>query len=160
MPPGVYARKPRPAAPRFWSKVDKSGGPDACWPWLAGKNDEGYGTFYLDGRTHRAHRVAYRWANGPVPDGFVLDHLCRMPSCVNPAHLFEGTQAENLRDRDQKGRNVRGERVASAVLTPADVHEIRASRGESQSSLARRFGVVHSTIHKVLHDKTWKDINP
>ena len=72
---------------RFWQKVDRSGGPDACWPWLGGKCSDGYGTFWVGGKTVGAHRVAYTLLVGPVPDGLTLDHLCRARGCVNPAHL-------------------------------------------------------------------------
>ncbi len=78
---------------RFWSKVDKRG-PDECWPWLGAKSKpnngapSGYGTF----RSNRAHRVSYTLIKGEIPQGLVLDHLCRNPECVNPAHLEAVTQ--------------------------------------------------------------------
>jgi hypothetical protein len=84
---------------RFWVKVDRSGGPDACWVWTATLTHNGYGRFYLD-RNRSAHVVSYTWAVGPIPDGLELDHLCHTndPSCalgnncphrrcVNPKHL-------------------------------------------------------------------------
>lgn len=86
---------------RFWAKVDKDG-PNGCWLWtgaIAGFSEytEGYGYFRKDGRSQRAHRVAFEYANGPVPVGAVLDHLCRVPLCVNPVHLEAVTQRENMR---------------------------------------------------------------
>lgn len=80
-------------ADRFWSKVDTSGD---CWPWLGSKNPLGYGKFWLDGSLRKAHRVAYEWCVGPIPDGLHIDHLCRNPSCVNPAHLEAVTHRENV----------------------------------------------------------------
>jgi hypothetical protein len=82
----------------FWRLVDKSGD---CWVWLGSKDRNGYGHSSLrDEQNHRygimAHRKAYVLLVGPVPDGLVLDHLCRNPSCVNPAHLEPVTQRENL----------------------------------------------------------------
>lgn len=81
-------------AERFWSKVDKRG-PDECWNWTASKQ-KGYGQFMLGGRPRRAHRVAYELLVGPIPEGLTLDHLCRNPSCVNPAHLEPVTLSENV----------------------------------------------------------------
>lgn len=83
---------------RFWSKVDRSAGPDACWLWLGAKHPAGYGQAW-DPSSHRrrgAHRMAYEGVIGPIPEGLELDHLCRVPACVNPGHLEPVTHAENM----------------------------------------------------------------
>ena len=86
---------------RFWSKVDRRS-TDECWPWLASQNGMGYGQFRVgslrDGsrRLVLAHRTAYELLVGPIPEGLTLDHLCRNPQCVNPAHLEHVTNAENI----------------------------------------------------------------
>lgn len=69
--------------------------PGACWVWLGARKQGGYGRFHLDGATRQAHRAAYQLFNGPVPSGLVVDHECRNPTCVNPAHLRAVTQREN-----------------------------------------------------------------
>jgi HNH endonuclease len=73
---------------------------DGCWLWTRSVNDEGYGQFYMPtgtrrSKVHRAHRFVYELINGPIPDGLHLDHLCRVPRCVNPAHLEPVTAREN-----------------------------------------------------------------
>lgn len=89
MPPA-----PRPIADRFWPKVEKT---DACWLWKGAKTPFGHGRFNVDRRARPAHRVAYELVVGPIPAGLEIDHLCRTPSCVNPAHLEPVTSAENTR---------------------------------------------------------------
>lgn len=88
-------------AERFWSKVDTSAGPDACWIWLAGKTEGGYGVFKSDGRCVCAHRWAYESAHGAIPEGFEVDHVkargCTRRDCVNPAHLEAVTKEEHAR---------------------------------------------------------------
>jgi hypothetical protein len=80
----------------FWARVDQSGGPDACWPWLGYVHRAGYGMVHRPPENY-AHRAAYRYTVGPVPEGLTLDHLCRNLICCNPAHLEPVTQGENNR---------------------------------------------------------------
>lgn len=103
---GPYPNERRPVAERFWEKVDKTG---SCWIWTAQLNRHrgGYGMFW-DEKPVWAHRWAYEALVGPIPDGLVLDHLCRTPACVNPTHLEPVTIEENVRrgelGRDELGR--------------------------------------------------------
>jgi hypothetical protein len=96
---------------RFNRRVDRSGGPDACWPWLGRIEPKGYGTMAVGGRQRLAHRCAMALAIGEVPRGKLVLHACDNPPCVNPAHLRLGTQLDNMRDMVQRGRKVRGEKV-------------------------------------------------
>jgi hypothetical protein len=98
---------------RFWSKVDKT---DSCWIWVACKYKDGYGRFRLNGRCHRAHRVAYELLVGPIPPGLVLDHLCRNRACVNPSHLDPVTHQTNI---------ARGHAPMLSRLRARDVTECR-----------------------------------
>src|SRR6266568_8464909 len=82
-------------AAKFWAKVDRSGGADACWLWIAGMDNHGYGTFDIGQQKRRGHQIAWQLLRGPVPDGLELDHLCRVPLCVNPNHLEPVTHREN-----------------------------------------------------------------
>ena len=81
---------------RFWEKVDKTG---SCWRWTAAQNGVGYGRFGIGVRFKNlyAHRLAYLWAKGPIPEGLELDHLCRNRACVNPDHLEAVTRKINIR---------------------------------------------------------------
>ena len=108
----------RPRAPlegRFWAKVDKTG---ACWLWTAGTNDGGYGRFRdtAAGRTMGAHRKAYELSSGEaIPSGVMVLHRCDNPPCVNPGHLFLGSHAENMADRQRKCRQAKGPAFAAAT---------------------------------------------
>ena len=90
---------------RLWGRVDEVG---ECWEWQGARRDHGYGHLQVDGRWVGAHRLAYELTIGPIPDGLVLDHLCRNPPCVRPDHLEAVRQRENL---------ARGNTVVASALT-------------------------------------------
>lgn len=96
-------RKKRPAEDRFWEKVDKT---ENCWLWSASVNNQGYGEIHLGERNDHcyAHRFSWMINKGPIPKGLFVLHRCDNPRCVNPNHLFLGTQKDNLHDAMAKGR--------------------------------------------------------
>lgn len=169
-----------PLEVRFWAKVDRSGGPTACWTWIGCKNPLGYGQIGAGGKRGKhlwAHRVSYELAKGPIPAGLLVLHLCDNPPCVNPAHLCVGDQKENMAQMCERGRYTprvlpsgdshplrrnpglaaRGELNGTARLTDEAVREIRRS-SDSQRALARRFGVSRRAIVFVKHGTTWKHV--
>ena len=145
---------------RFWSKVDTSG---ECWLWKAYKNPQGYGSFkLLNGKAIRAHRFAYEWNGGIIPNGQHVCHQCDNPSCVRPNHLFLGTNYDNVCDRVAKGRQSRGERVWTAKLTERDVQCIReeyANGKINQTRLAESYGVGSDQISRIVNGIHWKHVN-
>lgn len=89
---------------RFWTKTRRLD--NGCIVWLGAKRDnKGYGSFSMNGKNHRSHRVAYSFVNGEIPINMVVMHACDRPSCVNPQHLSIGTQEENVKDMINKGRH-------------------------------------------------------
>ncbi len=140
---------------RFWRRVEKGEG---CWEWTGRVDRHGYGKGIDSGTSTLAHRVSWEMHNGPIPAGMCVCHRCDNRRCVHPDHLFLGTNADNIRDRDAKGRGATGERQGLAKLTAAKVVEIRHryAAGESQASLARVFGVAQSNIGAVVTGRTWK----
>ena len=139
---------------RFWSKVRKTRG---CWLWTAAKA-RGYGLFRCGpGSMRRTHRFSWEIAHGPIPKGLCVCHRCDVPACVRPGHLFLGTQLENVRDRDTKGRNNQGsgEKNGRAKLSSKQVSMIRKST-KTQRDLASEFGVCKSTIGYIKAGHIWR----
>lgn len=101
---------------RFWAKVDR-GDPDDCWPWIAARDKNGYGSFWLDGRQVRAPRIAWCLVHPgkPIPADRVVRHTCDNPPCTNPADLIIGTSLDNDLDRMQRGRSACGDRNGSRL---------------------------------------------
>ena len=170
---------------RFWSGVGMAE-PDACWLWGRSRYPNGYGKFKLRAMRNEtgAHRVAWMIANGPIPPGLCVCHSCDVKACCNPRHLFVGTMAENIADRDRKGRTARGDRSGArthprprlwsrelkgrrrgefhpiAKLTARIVKHIRAAvaEGVPQHILRRRYDIAPTTMLSVVTGKTWRHV--
>lgn len=99
------SKEPEPLHVRFWNNVVRA---DGCWLWVGTIDDKGYGKISHGGRAYKkdlkAHRLSYELRNGPIPDGMVICHRCDTPACVNPAHLYAGTQKQNMMDASARGR--------------------------------------------------------
>jgi hypothetical protein len=142
---------------RFWQKVDVRG-PDECWPWTAGKLPAGYGLFNLNSKMVLAHRLSLGLKLGrTISPGLYAIHSCDNPICVNPAHLREGTQAENMTDKVERGRQLWGEKHGRAKLTEADVRQIFELRatGLTQLEIAAEVGVDRSQVGCILRGDRW-----
>ncbi|WP_187192258.1 HNH endonuclease [Cupriavidus metallidurans] len=145
---------PKSLEERFWAKVDVRG-PDDCWLWQGGLNRDGYGLFSISrGKAERAHRTAYRLHNGKDAQNHVL-HRCDTPGCCNPAHLWDGTNLENIADKVAKGRQYRafGEAHNRTKLSDQQVEEIRqlvASGTISQRAAAKRFGIHRKHVSDLV----------
>lgn len=153
-----YARRNSPLSERlaFYTAVDPRSG---CHLWTAGKNSSGYGQLWWKGREALAHRMAWRVAKGPIPHGQQVLHECDVRHCINPGHLFLGANADNVADRDRKGRHVPllGSAHGMAILTEEDVRAIRASSARG-IDLAKQFGVYPSRISAIRLRQSWKHI--
>lgn len=157
---------------RFWPKVNKT---DGCWLWTAGKFRFGHGAFQFNGRTCKAHRIAYELAYGPIPAGMLVCHQCDNPSCVRPDHLWLGTIKDNNNDRHTKGRTRPplhpnrggyklppgahvGERNPRARLTEQQVAKIRQryiSEPITRQQLANEYSVSVHTIKHITRGTAW-----
>ena len=142
-----------------------------CWNWNGSKLKSGYGTLYdpeaykRDGKHHKlAHRYYYEKLIGLIPDGMQVCHHCDNPSCVNPEHLFLGTQKDNMNDCIAKGRHMpfvgKGECNPTAKLTWDDVGEIRTQyhySGISQKALGMIYRVARTDIGNIVRNESWNE---
>lgn len=163
---------------RFWGRVDRSGGPDACWPWTRYCDPAGYGRLYFQGNSFYAHRFAFIVSHGTIPEGLHICHTCDNPPCCNPAHLWAGTARDNAHDAQEKGRRLKpnpnpkkryqatgnypckGTTHGRAKLTNDDVRAIRqlCRDGVRHEDIAIRFGVSASLISEINTRKIWRHI--
>lgn len=146
---------------RFLAKVDKPADPDGCWVWTACRLKSGYGQLVVGkGKREYAHRVSYRLYVGGIPGGLHVCHRCDNRQCVNPAHLFLGTNADNVRDKVEKGRQARGVTGGMAKLTGADVVAIRERHrsGALQRELAVEYAVGQDQISRIVNHQSWAHI--
>jgi hypothetical protein len=138
-----------------------------CHIWLGGLSGKGYGIVSTGGQgSTMAHRAAWQVARGPIPKGMHVLHTCDVPSCINPDHLFLGTNQDNVDDKVRKGRaklagkvNRRGQRNPSAVLTEAEVLKIISSP-LSAKRLSEHYEVHISTIFRIKSGEKWGHLQP
>lgn len=154
---------------RFWKKVNVRS-QNECWPWLGSSKEEGYGRFWIAPHMYAAHSVSLFLHCGTWPSGLCTLHRCDNPRCCNPLHLFFGTDADNVADMHQKGRQAMGEKIwrnrrktrgRKAKLTPEHVREIRrlyALPEWSQEALGKRFGVSQVQIGNIVRREFWRDV--
>lgn len=148
---------------RFLAKVHKT--KEGCWLWTASCYPNGYGMFSMNWRQspNCAHRAAWQLFRGEIPDGLLVCHRCDNPKCVNPDHLFLGTQSDNMKDMSEKGRGkpptFRGEKHLMSTLTVEDVSQIRTllANGVSQAKVSRLFNVSQHAIWSIKTGRTWRE---
>jgi len=163
-PHGQFAALPLSLAARFSEKFIQ-GAADDCWPWTAAKGTHRRGNqtpyfqpkIRVDGKALTATRVAWELYRGPIPSGLHVLHRCDNPVCVNPAHLFLGTNADNTRDKVAKGRAPRGEANSLAHLTEDVVRRVHDAPGTCDD-VAMRFGLGRSQVSRIRRGETWRHL--
>jgi hypothetical protein len=140
-----------------------------CWVWKRSKNHKGYGMSGLKGKLIGAHRLSYLAFVGEIPNNLHVLHNCDNPSCVNPKHLFLGTNQDNVNDKVNKNRQAKGEDAGNSKLVQEEVDEIRTlwsaelaerAKGKgiqlTQKELGERFRVSQVEINHIVNNKVWK----
>lgn len=154
-------RSPRDIIERFYEKLEivtDSG----CWIWTGATDPKGYGRFMTtNGRAVLAHRFSWEVTNGEITDGLYVLHRCDVPPCVNPAHLFLGSPADNTADMMKKGRCRVGENDSKSILTTANVIEIkgRLALREVVKTIAASFAVSEGTINSIKYGRSWRHVS-
>ena len=131
-----------------------------CWLWIASSWKDGYGNFRLFGRIMGAHRAAWILYKDALPDEVKVLHRCDVPACVNPDHLFLGTDGDNAADRSVKGRSarMRGSENQASVLSEHQVREIAENHTLNACDMAAAYGVSPSAVAAIKKGKTWKHL--
>lgn len=147
----------RPIVERFEEKFIRCP-MSGCWLWTEHANRAGYGVFYpRTGEAWLAHRYSWFLVNGPIPDGMLVCHRCDMPACINPAHLFLGTDQDNSDDKIRKSRMRRGSSRTNAKLRESDVVAVLADQ-RTHVQIARELGIAPSTISDIKRGKRWRHV--
>lgn len=140
---------------RLWGRTIQV--ESGCHEFQGRRVGHGYGQLMHDGRYQVAHRVAYQLTKGPIPAGLIVMHSCDNPPCCNPAHLLLGTQADNMRDKKERGRAARGERSHAAKVTEQIVADIRRRRaaGEPRLQVAAEYGISYTAVFSIERGRSW-----
>ena len=144
---------------KFFERVQKT---DNCWFWLAGKDEKGYGLFW-NKKTWRAHRFSWTIHYGKILRKLQVLHKCDNPSCVNPTHLFLGTNQDNVNDKMNKGREnpSKGSNHYISKLKEKDIPKIKIlykTGNFTLKEIAKKYKVYYTTIQKIVTNQTWKHV--
>lgn len=148
---------------RLASSIDAKG-PDECWPWTGRTLNWGYGYLMIDSRQLRAHRLVLTLASGAPPTGKTFAcHRCDNPPCCNPAHLYWGSPADNMRDMALRKRGTVGERNRHAKLTAVQVLSIRKRYAARRTAASMRqtaadYGVGFNCVERIVYRMRWKHL--
>lgn len=153
---------------KFWAMVDRSGGPDACWPWTGRRDRRGYGRKWwtINGRSKewRAHQIGYFLTHGDLPPRVGILHDCDDPPCCNPRCLHPGDQKVNMAEAKARGRTTKGRATVfgsahgNAKLTEEAAVEIsrRLDLGATKIGLSREFNISRWTVQEIAKGKRWR----
>lgn len=158
------------------ASIAEKSGPTSCWEWPLSRHPLGYGQVYVSGLSQRAHRAAWELLVETIPTGMYICHRCDNPPCINPSHLYVGTQVENMRDMRERGRttaarypevarengrivgtkntHARGASNPGAKLSPQQVDEIRRDNRRTKE-LVSAYGVNRSTVQRIRNGSLW-----
>lgn len=150
---------------RFWSKVRKRG-PEECWLWTASRTGAGYGQIWTSmvkgvrGRRLDAHRCSWELHYGKIEEGFHVLHKCDVKLCVNPSHLYLGTNSNNMQDALIRGQKPHGSKCSFAKLTSDQVQIARDkwNAGKAQQAIADELGVSVATIQRAVSGGAYKNV--
>lgn len=162
MPRGIYKRKS--LVERYHNRIEKRND-SACWEWIGARDSDGYGhiTIKIDGKTKwiKAHRLSWEYAFGNIPDHTCVLHHCDNPSCVNPVHLFLGTQEDNMHDMKSKGRSSKRSRVGedngNSKLKEIQVLDI-SKDNRTLREISQQYGVTMATVSDIKRGKIWSHL--
>lgn len=157
---GSRGPKTRGFVIRFWEMVKKAGA-NECWEWTGQRDGQtGYGVISICNWPYSAHRISFLIKHGHIDPDLLIMHSCDNRGCVNPAHLSQGTDYDNIHDAWVKGRLQKGERNGMAKLSAVQVVEIRKRRatGERLKSIADSFGVWPAAISRIVNGRRWNHI--
>lgn len=148
----------RPFLQRFWENVEKKELED-CWIWNGTSDGHGYGCIVYNSKNILAHRASWLLAHGDLPQGMSILHKCDVPLCVNPNHLFIGTQLDNMKDMAMKKRSTIGEKNPMSKITQEIANETRKRylNGELMVDIANDYDISRVLVSYIINNKIWKD---